>query len=68
MHLKIALNISELPRIEMLALTGKAVEGEVLTAVEVIPESESQQHVWGKYKKEVKYQWYCSALSCLIFI
>lgn len=52
--------LPELPRIEMLALTGKAVEGEVLTAVEVIPESESQQHVWGKYKKEVKYQWFYS--------
>ncbi|KAL2467410.1 microtubule-associated protein [Abeliophyllum distichum] len=53
--------LPELPRIEMLALTGKAVEGEVLTAVEVIPESESQQHVWGKYKKEVKYQWFYSS-------
>lgn len=42
----------------MLALAGKAIEGDVLTAVEVIPKSETQQHVWGKYKKEVRYQWY----------
>ena len=44
----------------MLALAGKAVEGDVLTAVEVIPKSESQQRVWGKYKKEIRYQWYSS--------
>jgi hypothetical protein len=44
--------------VEMLALTGKAVEGDVLTAVEVIPKSETQQRVWSKYKKDVKYQWY----------
>lgn len=43
----------------MLALTGKAMEGDILTAVEVIPETETQQHVWSKYKKDVKYQWYC---------
>lgn len=42
----------------MLALTGKAVEGDVLTAVEVIPNSEMQQHVWSKYKKDIRYQWY----------
>lgn len=42
----------------MLALTGKAMEGDVLTAVEVIPKSEIQQIVWGKYKKGVRYQWY----------
>ncbi|KAL0442455.1 UNVERIFIED_CONTAM: microtubule-associated protein AIR9 [Sesamum latifolium] len=57
--------LPELPRIEMLALTGKAVEGEVLTALEVIPKSENQQLVWGKYKKEVKYQWYISASNLL---
>ncbi|XP_057971339.1 187-kDa microtubule-associated protein AIR9 [Malania oleifera] len=51
----------ELPKIEMLALTGKAVEGDVLTAVEVIPTSEAQQHVWGTYKRNVKYQWFCSS-------
>lgn len=44
----------------MLTLTGKAIEGDVLTAVEVIPKSEAQQHVWGKYKKDVRYQWYNS--------
>lgn len=49
---------SELPKVEMLALTGKAIEGDVLTAVEVIPESETQQCVWNKYKKDVRYQWY----------
>lgn len=54
---------SELPKIEMLALAGKAVEGDVLTAVEVIPKSEIQQHVWGKYKKDVKYQWYVVVLK-----
>ena len=43
---------------EMLALTGKAVEGDVLTAVEVIPNSETQRHVWSKYKKDIRYQWY----------
>ncbi|XP_052179549.1 187-kDa microtubule-associated protein AIR9 [Diospyros lotus] len=53
--------LPELPEIEMLALTGKAVEGDVLTAVEVIPNSEIQQRVWGKYKKDVKYQWFCSS-------
>ncbi|KAK4399410.1 microtubule-associated protein AIR9 [Sesamum angolense] len=53
--------LPELPRIEMLALTGKAVEGEVLTALEVIPKSENQQLVWGQYKKEVKYQWFFSS-------
>ncbi|KAL0352796.1 UNVERIFIED_CONTAM: microtubule-associated protein AIR9 [Sesamum angustifolium] len=53
--------LPELPRIEMLALTGKAVEGEVLTALEVIPKSENQQLVWGQYNKEVKYQWFFSS-------
>uniref|UniRef100_A0A5B7C371 187-kDa microtubule-associated protein AIR9 n=1 Tax=Davidia involucrata TaxID=16924 RepID=A0A5B7C371_DAVIN len=51
----------ELPKIEMVALTGKAVEGDVLTAVEVIPKNETQQHVWRKYKKDVRYQWFCSS-------
>ncbi|THG04317.1 hypothetical protein TEA_014867 [Camellia sinensis var. sinensis] len=53
--------LPELLKIEMLALTGKAVEGDVLTAVEVIPKSEIQQHVWGKYKNDVRYQWFCSS-------
>ncbi|KAL8461070.1 hypothetical protein ACS0TY_032523 [Phlomoides rotata] len=51
----------ELPRIEVLALTGKAVEREILTALEVIPKSEHQQLVWGKYKKEIIYQWFFSS-------
>ncbi|XP_022035556.1 187-kDa microtubule-associated protein AIR9 isoform X1 [Helianthus annuus] len=53
--------LPELPRIETLALTGKAVEGEVLTAIEVIPKSDAQQNVWQKYKKHVRYQWYISS-------
>ncbi|OIV97294.1 hypothetical protein TanjilG_07046 [Lupinus angustifolius] len=53
--------LPELPYVEMVALTGKAVEGDVLTAVEVIPNSETQQHVWSKYKKDIKYQWFCSS-------
>ncbi|GLT64986.1 hypothetical protein SLA2020_374440 [Shorea laevis] len=52
--------LPELPKIEMLALTGKAVEGAVVTAVEVIPKSETQQCVWSKYKKDVRYQWFYS--------
>ncbi|KAI5066288.1 hypothetical protein GOP47_0018912 [Adiantum capillus-veneris] len=49
--------LPEIPRIQKLVLTGKAVEGEVLTALEVMPKSEKQQHVWEKYKKEVRYHW-----------
>ncbi|XP_027366103.1 187-kDa microtubule-associated protein AIR9 isoform X1 [Abrus precatorius] len=51
----------ELPNVEMLALTGKAVEGDILTAVEVIPNSEAQQLVWSKYMKDIRYQWFCSS-------
>ncbi|KAJ8449890.1 hypothetical protein Cgig2_029252 [Carnegiea gigantea] len=47
----------------MVALTGKAMEGDVLTAVEVVANSEQQQLVWSKYKKDVKYQWYYSSES-----
>ncbi|PKA57004.1 hypothetical protein AXF42_Ash002308 [Apostasia shenzhenica] len=50
----------ELPQIEMLSINGKQVEGEVITAVEITPQSEKQKHVWSKYKQEVKYQWYFS--------
>ncbi|XXG74688.1 hypothetical protein AAC387_Pa07g3344 [Persea americana] len=50
--------LPELPRIQMLTLTGKAVEGEILKAIEVVPENEIQQHVWDKYKKDVRYQWF----------
>lgn len=53
--------LPELPKVEMLALTGKAIEGEVLTAVEVIPKRDHQQCVWNKYIKEVMYQWSSSA-------
>jgi len=54
---------TELPKVEMLALTGKAVEGDVLTAIEVIPKSETQQRVWSKYKKDVRYQWYSATFD-----
>ncbi|KAJ9163220.1 hypothetical protein P3X46_022912 [Hevea brasiliensis] len=54
--------LPELPIVEMLALTGKGIEGDVLTAVEVIPKSAMQQLVWSKYKKDVKYQWFCSSV------
>ncbi|XP_074276682.1 187-kDa microtubule-associated protein AIR9 [Silene latifolia] len=47
-------------QIEMVALTGKAEEGDVLTAVAVIPKGERQQVVWSQYKKDVLYQWYSS--------
>ncbi|XP_004293996.1 PREDICTED: 187-kDa microtubule-associated protein AIR9 [Fragaria vesca subsp. vesca] len=53
--------LPELPRLEMLALTGKAIEGDVLTVVEVIPESLTQQLVWHKYKQDVRYQWFVSS-------
>ncbi|CAI9089689.1 OLC1v1024308C2 [Oldenlandia corymbosa var. corymbosa] len=53
--------LPEIPTIEMLVLTGKAVEGELLTAIEVMAKSESQQKVWTKYKKDVRYQWFCSS-------
>uniref|UniRef100_A0A2P2LXJ8 187-kDa microtubule-associated protein AIR9 n=1 Tax=Rhizophora mucronata TaxID=61149 RepID=A0A2P2LXJ8_RHIMU len=55
--------LPELPRVEMLALTGKAIEGDVLTAIEVIPESETQQIVWSKYKNNVRFQWFLSSVT-----
>lgn len=54
--------------VEMLALTGKAIEGDVLTAVEVIPKSEIQQRVWNKYKNDVCYQWYFHVIHNLVEI
>ena len=51
---------------QKLVLTGKAVEGEILTAEEVIPKSESQQSIWEKYKKDVKYQWYVVDILLLL--
>ncbi|KAL3522822.1 hypothetical protein ACH5RR_015656 [Cinchona calisaya] len=61
--------LPELPTIEMLVMTGKAVEGDLLTAIEVMPKSESQQLVWAKYKKDVRYHWFCSAemMNCRSF-
>ncbi|WOL15331.1 microtubule-associated protein [Canna indica] len=52
--------LPEIPKIEMLSFKGKDVEGEILTAVEIIPSSVIQHHVWNKYKKEMKYQWFYS--------
>ncbi|GMH20814.1 hypothetical protein Nepgr_022656 [Nepenthes gracilis] len=52
--------LPELPKVEAIVFTGKAIEGEVLTALEVIPKGNSQQHVWKKYTKDVRYQWYYS--------
>ena len=49
--------VTEIPRVEKLVLNGKFVEGDVLTASEVIPNCERQKHVWEHFKKEVKYQW-----------
>ncbi|CAM6096301.1 unnamed protein product [Calypogeia fissa] len=47
----------ELPRIQKLVISGKAIEGEILTALEVIPKGDSQQKSWDKFKKEIKYSW-----------
>jgi hypothetical protein len=47
----------EVPRIHKLVLKGQPVEGETLTALEVIPRGDAQQRSWEKYKKDVKYQW-----------
>ncbi|KAE8672613.1 CDPK-related protein kinase [Hibiscus syriacus] len=46
----------ELQMVEMLALIRKEIEGDVLNVVEVIPKVETQQWVWGKYKKNVGYK------------
>lgn len=53
---------TEVPRVDMLAFTGKAVQGDVLTAVQVIPKTEIQQLVWSKYKGAIEYQWYIASL------
>ncbi|GJX44466.1 mitochondrial carrier domain-containing protein [Tanacetum coccineum] len=37
----------------ILALIGKQLEGEVLTAIEVIPKTDAHQNIWQKYKKHV---------------
>ncbi|CAK9872005.1 unnamed protein product [Sphagnum jensenii] len=47
----------ELPRIQKLVISGKVMEGETITAVEVIPNTASQQHSWEQYTKEIRYQW-----------
>lgn len=52
---------TEVPKVDMLAFTGKAVQGDVLTAVQVIPKTEIQQLVWSKYKGETQYQWYIAS-------
>ncbi|KMZ63756.1 hypothetical protein ZOSMA_39G00270, partial [Zostera marina] len=50
----------ELPQIELLSFLGKEVEGEILRAIETIPNNEVQKNVWNKYIKNVKYQWFFS--------
>ncbi|KAH0889479.1 hypothetical protein HID58_051908 [Brassica napus] len=55
--------LPEVPRVEMLAFSGKAVQGDVLTAVQVIPKTEIQQLVWSKYKGAIEYQWFRSLES-----
>ncbi|CAH8264737.1 unnamed protein product [Arabidopsis lyrata] len=55
--------LPEVPKVDMLAFTGKAVQGDVLTAVQVIPKTEIQQLVWSKYKGETQYQWFRSPES-----
>ncbi|CAN8287520.1 unnamed protein product [Cochlearia groenlandica] len=55
--------LPEVPRVDMLAFTGKAVQGDVLTAVQVIPKTEIQQLVWSKYKGSIDYQWFHSLES-----
>ncbi|KAJ1287736.1 hypothetical protein BS78_02G033400 [Paspalum vaginatum] len=55
--------LPELLRIETLIFKGNQVERETLTAVEQIPSSEIQQHLWSNYKKEMKYQWFVSSGS-----
>ncbi|XP_064970578.1 187-kDa microtubule-associated protein AIR9-like isoform X1 [Musa acuminata AAA Group] len=52
--------LPEIPKFDMLSFKGKEVEGEMITVVELIPKSDIQQHVWNKYKKEIKYQWFYS--------
>ncbi|XP_078436682.1 outer arm dynein light chain 1 protein isoform X2 [Wolffia australiana] len=47
-----------IPKIEKLSISGRAVEGETLTAVIIIPETACQQNIWTNYKKEVTYQWF----------
>ncbi|KAH7834756.1 hypothetical protein Vadar_019371 [Vaccinium darrowii] len=45
----------------MFVHTGKMVEGDEFTAVEVFPMNEIQQHGQAKYNKDVCYQWFCSS-------
>ncbi|KAK8918454.1 hypothetical protein KSP39_PZI021232 [Platanthera zijinensis] len=52
--------LPDIPEIEMISFSGKQVEGEILTAVLATPQTENQKHVWSKYKKDVKYQWFFS--------
>ncbi|MQL72308.1 hypothetical protein Taro_004651, partial [Colocasia esculenta] len=47
--------LPEIPKIEKLCFAGKEIEGDILTAMEIIPNTEAQQNVWSKYKKEVKF-------------
>ena len=57
-----------MPKVQKLFLIRKAVEGEILTAVEVIPKSDSQQSIWEKYKKYVKYILLLLLFRLLVFL
>lgn len=59
---------SELPRVQQVLFAGKPVEGEVLTALEVIPTGAVQEEVWRKYKKELQYQWYGTSVFCFTWL
>jgi hypothetical protein len=48
---------TEIPEVEKLVFNGKFVEGDFLTASEVMPNRKRQQHVWEHFKKETRYQW-----------
>lgn len=56
---------SELLQIESLSLKGKAIEGDMLTAVEITPDNELQRNVWSKYKREITYQWYVQVMHMI---
>ncbi|GBG82552.1 hypothetical protein CBR_g34929 [Chara braunii] len=50
----------DLPVVESFTIIGKAMEGEILTAVDMPPTNEASLSIWDRYKKDIKYQWYRS--------
>eukprot|EP00244_Chara_vulgaris_P002825 TRINITY_DN14979_c0_g1_i1.p1 TRINITY_DN14979_c0_g1~~TRINITY_DN14979_c0_g1_i1.p1 ORF type:complete len:562 (+),score=91.22 TRINITY_DN14979_c0_g1_i1:208-1893(+) len=50
----------DLPVVESFTIIGKAMEGEILTAVDMPPTDEIRLSIWERYKKDIKYQWYRS--------